>query len=385
LRAGWERYLERWTSSGLIEAGAAGRIRQYEAERDQSRGLHWPVWLAVSFGALMVGAGVLLFVASHWDKLSPGGRFTLVLLMVGVFHAAGAFAAERFPALSSALHAVGTITLGAGIFLAMQIFNLEEHWPAGLLLWALGAWAAWLLRREWPQAVLAAVLTPVWLSGEWFKAAGGWAGSDSIAAGGFLLLAITYLTAVVPGHESLTRKALAWIGGLALIPCTLWVVFADERWFGTNASWLSPGVYVLGFLTALILPLALAWALRGKAAWMNLVAAAWVVALCAVTMRQVSRWSVWRHAAYSLGPYILCGLAAAGMIWWGLKESRKARINLGIAGFALTILFFYFSEVMDSMGRAVSLAGLGALFLLGGWFLERTRRQLVAKVKRGES
>ena len=44
------------------------------------------------------------------------------------------------PALSATLHACGTIGLGAGIFLSGQIFNLQEHWPGGLLLWAIGAW-----------------------------------------------------------------------------------------------------------------------------------------------------------------------------------------------------------------------------------------------------
>ena len=63
-------------------------------------------------------------------------------------------------------------------------------------------------------------------------------------------------------------------------------------------------------------------------------------------------------------------------------EARKERINLGVAGFALTVLIFYFSNVMDKLGRSASLIGLGLLFLLGGWLLERTRRQLVARLEK---
>jgi len=33
---------------------------------------------------------------------------------------------------------------------------------------------------------------------------------------------------------------------------------------------------------------------------------------------------------------------AIGLIAWGMKEARKERVNLGIVGFALTVLFFYF-------------------------------------------
>jgi hypothetical protein len=47
----------------------------------------------------------------------------------------------------------------------------------------------------------------------------------------------------------------------------------------------------------------------------------------------------------------------------------------------LTVLFFYFSNVMDKLGRSASLIGLGLLFLIVGWGLEPTRRKLVAKVK----
>jgi hypothetical protein len=151
LAARWERHLERWTTAGLIEPSTAERVRAYEAEQEKTQGLRWPVVFAISLGGLLLGAGVLLFVAAHWDTLSPGERFALVLSLVALFHVAGVFTAGRF-SVSTTLHAVGTICLGAGIFLAGQIFNLQEHWPGGLLLWALGAWLAYALLRDWPQA-----------------------------------------------------------------------------------------------------------------------------------------------------------------------------------------------------------------------------------------
>ena len=117
MAARWERYLERWTTAGLIEPSTAERVRIYEARQEKTQGLRWPVALAISFGGLLLGAGVILFVAAHWDTLSPGERFALVLLLVALFHVAGAFTAERFSVLSTTLHAVGTISLGAGIFL----------------------------------------------------------------------------------------------------------------------------------------------------------------------------------------------------------------------------------------------------------------------------
>jgi hypothetical protein len=331
-------------------------------------------------GGLLVGAGVLLFVAAHWDVLSPTERFTLVLSLVAFFHVAGALAAERFAALCSTLHAVGTVCLGAGIFLAGQIFHLQEHWPGGVMLWALGAWFAWALLRDWPQAALAAVLTPTWLAGEWIEASRGWNAGEKILSHGLLSLAVTYLTALVPGKETAPRKALMWIGGLALIPCTMFVLGSDGVVFGPRRA-LPPGYDVLGWTVALGLPLVLAWWLRGGAAWLNVIAAVWVVVLGATTLRKSSAGEdLLQYVWNDVGAYAACALGALGLIAWGLREARRERINLGVAGFALTVLAFYSSTVMDKLGRAASLTGLGVLFLLGGWALENARRRLVAQL-----
>ena len=384
MAAHWERYLKRWTTAGLIEPSTAERVRVYEAGQEKTQGLRWPVALAISLGGLLLGAGVLLFVAAHWDMLSPGARFGLVLLLVAIFHVAGAFAAERFSVLSTTLHAVGTISLGAGIFLAGQIFNLQEHWPGGLLLWALGAWVAYLLLHDWTQAALAALLTPMWLGGEWLVTTGRWVWTDKTLAEGILLLAITYLTALLPNRETPVRKTLAWIGALALIPSVLFVIVSGTHSDGRLFS--SSGISrELGWTVALSLPLVLAWILRRRAAWMNLIAALWVVALGTTSLPSQPNESLFRFIWGELGPYALCALGSIGLIAWGLKEARKERINLGVAGFALTVLVFYFSNVMDKLGRSASLIGLGLLFLLGGWLLERTRRRLVARLVRTDS
>jgi len=108
----WSRLLTRWTEAGLLDAEAAARIRDFEIANADSNRLRWPIWVALIFGALTLGAGVLLFVSAHWDTLSPQVRFELVVALVAVFHIGGAVAAERFPPLATALHAIGTISLG---------------------------------------------------------------------------------------------------------------------------------------------------------------------------------------------------------------------------------------------------------------------------------
>ena len=378
----WERLLDRWQKAGLIDAPTAGRIRSFEAEAEGSYRLRWPVWVALAFGAIMLAAGVLLFVAAHWDKLSPGQRFSLVLLMVALFHVGGAFLRDRFSAMSVVLHTVGTAILGGGIFLAGQIFNLQEHWPGGIMLWALGAWLAWWLLRDWPQALLAALLTPAWLVSEWVEATHTYWDFDRVASQGILLLAITYFTAVVGEKKSPLLRGLQWIGGIAFFPSA--IVLAshewDYEWYWNRHLPVSFGLKLLGWILSLALPLLLAWLLRGERAWVNVMFAGWAVALGAI--HRYDGANLLLIVFHELGPYILCGIGTVGMIWWGVQEHRKERINLGMAGLALTVLVFYFSNVMDKLGRSESLIGMGILFLLGGWMLEKMRRRLVAKVRR---
>jgi uncharacterized membrane protein len=360
----------RWREAGVVDGPTAARIEEFEARGESSSGLRWPVILAIAFGALMVGAGVLLFVAAHWDRMSPTVRFGSVLAMVGFFHGAGAYLTERFPKLSIAMHGLGTLALGAGIFLAGQIFNLEEHWPGGIMLWAAGAWIGYALLRDWVQGVLAALLTPFWLSGEWIEATKGFDSRRSAIplAVGVVLLAVAYVSARRDDRDRSLRRGLGWIGGIALIPAAAVVaVLTHEAWdLLAREGPLPGGLAFAGWSAAIAIPLGLSFFLRGREAWTSALAMAWGVLLALLHPEAIG--------------YVWCAAGAVGLVAWGLRDGRPERINLGVAGFAITLLSFYFSNVMDKFGRSLGLMGLGALFLLAGWALERTRRRLLAQI-----
>lgn len=363
----WESPLQRWIEAGLLDRDAAARIRAWETERPPGFSPRWPAWLALGLGGLLLGAGILLFVAAHWDGLGPAQRFLLVLVVVAGLHLAGAFTADRSPGLSAALHACGTVSLGGGIFLSGQIFHLQEHWPGGLALWAIGAWIGWWLLRQWPQAASGALLAPAWLAGEWIVATEHMRGGAVL--GTFLvLLALAYLGAEPSSARyAVPRRALVWIGALGFIPAALTLVLVSSGSRMDDA--LPVGLGVLGWIGAVGLPVAVGAVLRRSSLPPLGMAAIWVVA------------GAFLASQGGVAPYLWCAVLAVGVIGWGVHDRRAERINLGIAGFALTVLVFYFSDVMDKLGRSASLIGLGLLFLGGGYLLEQTRRRLVATVR----
>jgi uncharacterized membrane protein len=67
----WQSTLERWQNAGLLDPATVARIQAFEGSNEKPGQLRWPVLIAVGFGALMLGAGVLLFVAAHVTEYLP--------------------------------------------------------------------------------------------------------------------------------------------------------------------------------------------------------------------------------------------------------------------------------------------------------------------------
>lgn len=326
------------------------------------------VKLALALGGVLIGAGVLLFVSANWDALSPFSRFALVLLLVGGFHLAAVGLDDRFPALTPVLHALGTVSLGAGIFLTGQIFNLDEHWPGGVMMWALGSALALALVRDQAQTGLTAILLPAWLLAEGVEA-GGVGRADGV---GVFLLALAYFTLPIRREASLWRP-LRMLGGLALIPAALYLAVSVMMPPACRAP-LPPTrwhVTVLAWTLALGLPFAVALVSRRTQSWKLAAAAVWTLLLLVIPITPE------QHLAL----YLWAAGACLGLAWWGFADRRPERVNLAVAAFALTVLFFYFDSIMDKIGRSASLLGLGVLFLAGGYALERARRRMIARLK----
>lgn len=375
----WQAALARWTGAGVLDAASADRIRAWEAEHGGDAGKSRLALIAFGLGGLLLIAGVLLFVAAHWDDLSPAGRFALVLALIAVAHAGGALAAKSSAGLSATLHAVGTGALGAGIYLAGQIFNMAEHWPGALMLWSFGAAAGVVLLRQWPQVLWLALLAPAWLCGEWVEAqhAPMFSAEMTPIAVGQFLLACTYLAARSPQMHASWRRALAWLGALGLIPAAVALAttgFNEWRPQRVSIDEVSAGMLVLGWGLATALPLALAWFLRGRDAVWLLVALAWALIVPRIDTG---------HDAGDLGLLALMAAGAAGIVLWGGKDRQRLAINVGVLGFALSVVFFYFSSIFDKLGRSLGLIGIGVIFIGGGWLLERMRRRLVGRIAGG--
>jgi len=364
------RGLERWRDAGLLDEATVARILEWEAQQADEGHRSRFSRFAFAFGGVLLGAGILLFVAANWEQLSPVGRIVLLAAMIAGLHAGAALVRSRLPALATTLHAVGTAALGGGIFLAGQQFNLAAHWPEGFLLWGLGALAGVLLLRDWPQAVWLALLGPAWLVAEWGASDFAGATSSAPALVFVFLLCVVYLAAPGPGHDSRWRHALAVLGAVMAVPVAVMLPVVPA--IAARTSDPSAGALAALWAIAIGVPLLVGLWLRGRSAWPLLLAAAG-----AVLVVQVGTGS--RNDLLLV--HLLYAALAVGLVWWGVREQHRLRVNLGVLAFALNVLVFYYGSLFDKFGRSLGLIGLGLLFVVGGWWLERVRRRLVRQVE----
>jgi len=412
----YDLFLNRWQSAGVLDHDTAARIRSWEAEQNlassprtlepkiresglpsrdpqpqaQVAGIAWQGRVALILGGILLASGVILFVSSHWDQLGPGMRFLLVMFMVAIFHVGGAITRDKYPATSSTLHAIGTVSTGAGIALVGQIFNIQEHWPAAVLLWAIAALSGWILLRDQAQQTLSLLLIPSWLISEWALAADNHIGFD-VYFGRFLFVwSILYLTLFIDTERRIVRGVLFGVSAIAAVASMFFLLDSWRSWWGMNPF---PPLHtrIWGWFIIAIVPLLFSLVHRRKSTVPVLAAIAFVSAL--PWCERV--WTEHYHYGNNYGAYtrtepnLIAHALVAGfcvfLIWWGVRQASRGLVNFGVIAFGISVAWFYFSNVFDKFGRSLGLIGLGVLFLAGGWALEKTRRGLLAHMEQNSA
>jgi uncharacterized membrane protein len=399
----YESLLNRWQSAGVLDAEAANRIRTWESaqapasaplpallppkevpassahRQAQVAGIAWQGRVALILGGILLASGVILFVSAHWDQLGPGLRYLLVIAMVTVFHLGGAVTRERYRATSTTLHAVGTVSTGAAIALVGQVFHIQEHWPAAILMWAIAALLGWILLRDEAQQVLTLLLVPSWLISEWSYAADNHIGVG-VYVGRFLFVwAILYITFFIGTERRVVRGILFAASAISVVTS---VVLLLDGWRSWNGMQPYPPFHTRfwGWVDIAALPLLFSLLRLRKSAVPVLAGIAFAIALPWCTRIHVEHYTYgsWTRTEPSILAHALVAAFCVFLIWWGVTQVNRGLVNLGIVFFGATVVWFYFSDLFDKMDRSLALIGLGVLFLAGGWALEKTRRGLLA-------
>lgn len=358
--------LPRWVEAGYIKPeGMRAILTEFDQDASSAAfGLSNRMVAMLSLlGAILMGTGVVSFVAANWQDMP---RLMRLSLMGGGLWAAYGGAAWLFGrGLDVFAHSAvlfGSALFGASVMLVAQMYHLYGNPPDAVLLWAVGSLLAGLLFRSNPSALLSLGLVCLWGAWEtqivrgvfwWFVPvlgavtavlahnACGYGVKIALAALGVWIVSLGYI--LDKGHAHLLVLAIGAAvaaGGLALRQ-------AFPRYAESGRLML-----VLGFGVAVAALLALQFfedAQLGR-----------LLILAAITLA-----------------------TAIGAIAWGLRTNDIILSRAGYAAFAAEVVGLFIKTVGSLMGSSlffvVTGAGVIGLAVLAFWVDRRMRRLQAAQ------
>ncbi|HLQ36322.1 MAG TPA: DUF2157 domain-containing protein, partial [Planctomycetota bacterium] len=165
-RAGLRRELPKWRAEGVVdEATARGLVARYRLDQQAVDVTTAAIYL---LGALLIGGGVISFVAWNWERLPDALKLALggaVMLAADLLGYRWWKITRTRPRIGHAIVCLGTLIYGANIALVAQVFHIHSDWYGGLGAWAIGATIAGWALTSLPNAALGVVLLLLWSSG----------------------------------------------------------------------------------------------------------------------------------------------------------------------------------------------------------------------------
>ncbi|WZL73535.1 DUF2157 domain-containing protein [Clostridiaceae bacterium 35-E11] len=123
----------------------------------------------VTIGAILIGLGILSFVASNWKYMGKLVKVMMILATLGTSIFTSFRLEEGYPKTSKALLYLSGFIYGAGIFLIGQVFNYGGEFTSAFLLWAIGiSMMGWIMKDE-ILFILAHGLFLVYLNGSFHE------------------------------------------------------------------------------------------------------------------------------------------------------------------------------------------------------------------------
>ncbi len=391
------RALELWRNAELL---SADQVEALKACLDRETGEAGDVeggrgvTIFASIGAILVGLGILLFVASNWAKIGPLWRAivlgsTYALIVAGAA-TAGARGQQR---VARALWFLTTLSFGANIFFFGQIFNFTLTYWQGPLLWLVGTLAmAYAIesRLHALTAIPLVILTLGWLGG-----GGGRPFADQYE----------FLWSPAGLRPLFAIVGLAFVAVALIAERSRWS-FASSVWFAWG-SWLvalpiaipivAPSVFAvvfeitfapkqIGILvgTGLLVGSAALVANRCKLGYRVFLAALFGILI--IFLVPGSEDKPWLAAylrdrgpilAYSMFVFTLALLT----VLVGVGVARRQLVNVGMATASLVIVVQYLSWSFRLLDRSLAFIIGGLVLIALSVGIERKRRQLLVGMR----
>lgn len=397
---GWlQGEVEAWWREGLVSATVArALLARYglalpEGEVGQARRGRLATILG-GLGAVLVGLGTLLFVASNWTAMDrPLKLGLLVGAMVASYLIAFLLREHSHPRIGAAMAFLGMLVYGASIFLVGQTYHLRVGDPLLFFLAAIGLLPIAYVTSSRPALLVCVLGVLAWYTAlivDW-GAFGRWGTPHALVGVAYLAWGVALFSAAE------IQSLLAWtrpftlvtrLVGVTLIWLVLFILSFKDLWATIGWQSMEASTEPFGLFTASVIALlalaavATAAALR-LSAWSTpaLLQAGGVTGIVAITAILIVL-----HPFPSAEPYaIVINTLAVGVVLWaavlGVTTGRESLINAGLVLFATLAFARYVDFAWMLFDRSLVFVGAGVMLLVGGFVLERSRRLLIARAQ----
>ena len=282
------RETRRWVDEGLVEPFQAERILNRYGTSLNDAGPS-ALGLLTGLAGLFAGLALLLLVSANWEQLPRLARFAGLVTLTAVLNGWGVLRLARAGSGGGLLF-LGGFAYGASIMLTGQMYHLGEHFPNGLLLWALGLVPLTLLSGGRLLALQGLAVAVAWMLLE-YRFAAPWLMP--------LFLAVAFWVA--------WRRRVAGLALATLAATALWLnlmlawVYATD--FGPQAQ--------EGMISFNLGLLVLAGALAARPAWWSAGAGNWMPRLTVLAILPFTFVDGWEHYLAYAWTWLDPGLWAA--------------------------------------------------------------------------
>ncbi len=306
----------------------------------------------LTIASLLVGLGILTFIASNWKNYSESFKFCLIIFLLAVSAFSSLKTEQSYPKTSRALLYFTAIIFGGGIFLIQQIFNLTFRSSTELFIWGLTILPLALVYKDIVILVLSQILVFSFLV------------TYDIPIFYLLLLFALYIALyhkLYILHDNRLLPSLAFIISVSGFLIKILIVL------NTNIHWIFASFFVLGLVMISIKHLNLYYVFLINSVGVLLVLVSGIF-LTISSVYYDSSFDSEKIAMWFAIAYILL------LLYW-LKKGNIYSIPL----ICSVILRYYFDLSLEFMSKSFVFIIAGLILGIFGFWFEMKRREGATK------
>jgi uncharacterized membrane protein len=395
------KLIEKWVHEGTITQAQAEKMLVDSTERQKDTSSNNFVITISTIGAILLGVGVILFVASNWQMMPDMVKTILLIGSTFLFYFLGydfKYHRRDLPKVGAALLFLGGILFGATLFLLAQIYHVEANSHIIALIWLIGILPFVYAFTSVEMAGLAALVFYIWVTlfvlQDMLGGAFGWFGGSSNYNNLFYLPVVYLLSGI----------ALFGIGGLHYFKSSLSKIARLFRLFGLRVGMVALFLLSFRFFSGnyegysfrgeavpneeLTIILTLLAVLGIGTLFVNILynpskskapGVEFYINLALVVLTLI----FFNFPLYDNSYVILFNLVLAGIIFLlfqqGYYRQDMAIVNTGLFFFVVFIIAKYFDFFWGLLDRSAFFIVGGVILLALGTIVERKRREIKAR------